>query len=220
MDHFTSLLTVVNRYVTLVICCFVVSFPISVSAQGDHVILFSSTGDTLMTRTSCYCIVKDTFTTYFNILENTSGQLRLMSVFVINEPHKTSMPCADFSLVPEDTLWKYGLYHQGLLGNMPTTFKITSRITQKIASYSDQGEKIYYRQIRHRFQMGKNTFYRTYVWDVAKKKKEPPEKPKVQKVFGSTALKKYHFVVIIKDVHFDPLTGKKRTSITHTRILN
>jgi hypothetical protein len=27
-------------------------------------------------------------------------------------------------------------------------------------------------------------------------------------------------LAFIKDVHFDPLTGKKRTSITHTRILH
>ena len=194
--------------------------PLLTFGQGDNYILLSKTGDTLITRTSCYCKTKDTLTTYFNILDNVSGNLRLISVFEIQEPGKNSIPCADFNLVPQDTLAKYGLKNLGRLGTMPQKFNIKSKVIKVDTATTDKGKFIYYRQIRHQFRIGWKTFYRSTVWDATGNKRDKIEKPKISKVYGSTDLKKYHFVVIIKNVDIDRKTGKDRTTFSHTRIIN
>lgn len=188
--------------------------------QGENYVLFSKTGDTLITRTSCYCKTKDTLTTYFNVLDNISGNLRLISVFEIREPNKNSVPCADFNLVPQDTLSKYGLTIPGKLGTYPKRFKIKSKVLAVDTATTDKGEFIYYRQIQHKFKIGWKTFYTTTVWNTSKNKDDKFEKPKIHKVFGSTNIKKYHFVVIIVNANIDKQTGKVTTNYAHTRIIN
>jgi hypothetical protein len=196
------------------------TFPIIAFGQGENYVLFSKTGDTLITRTSCYCKTKDTLTTYFNVLDNISGNLRLISVFEIREPNKNSVPCADFNLVPKDTLSKYGLTIPGKLGIYPKRFKIKSKVLAVDTATTDKGEFIYYRQIRHKFKIGWKTFYTATVCNISKNKDDKIEKPKIHKVFGSTDLKKYHFIVIIVNANIDKQTGKVTTSITHTSIIN
>ncbi len=194
--------------------------PILAIGQLDSYVLFSKTGDTLITRTSCYCKTKDTLTTYFNVLDNISGNLRLISVFEIREPNKKSIPCADFNLVPQDTLLKYGLTNPGYLGIYPKRFKIKSKVIAVDTATTDKGEFIYYRQIRHKFKIGWKTFYTSTIWNNSKGKNDKIEKPKIHKVFGSTELNKYHFIVIIVNTNIDKKTGKVTTSFTHTGIIN
>ena len=194
--------------------------PLLAFGQGDNYVLFSKTGDTLITRTSCYCKSKDTLTTYFNILDNVSGNLRPISVFEVREPGKNSIPCADFNLVPQDTLVKYGLKNLARLGTMPKRFKIKSKVLKVDTVMTDKGEFIYCRQIRHKFKIGWNTFYASTVWNTGSNKNDKIEKPKIPKVYGSGDLRKYHFVVIIVNANIDSQTGKVTTTIAHTRIIN
>lgn len=197
-----------------------VVLPILAIGQGADYILFSKTGDTLITRTSCYCKMKDTLITYFNILDNVSSNLRLISVFEIREPNKNSIPCADFNLVSSDTLSKYGLTHQGRLGVSPKRFKIKSKVIAIDTATTDKGDFIYHQQIEHQFKIGWKTFYTSTVWNILKNKDDKIEKPKIHKVFGSMDLKKYHFIVIIANATIDKQIGKVTTSFTHTRIIN
>lgn len=188
-------------------------------AQGDDYVLLSQTGDTLITRTSCYCKTKDTLTTYFNVLHNVSGKLELLSVFQVREPNKKSIPCADFKLVPQDTLSKYGLTNPGKLGTSPKRFKIKSKVLAVDTATTDKGKFVYYRKLQHTFKIGWKTFYTSTVWNASANKKAEIEKPKVHKVFGSTDLGKYYFIVIIVNAVINRQTGRETTSITHTRII-
>ena len=188
-------------------------------AQGDNYVLFSKTGDTLLTRTSCTCKTEDTLTTSFNVLKNRNGTLQLVSVFQVREPGKNGIPCADFKLVSSDTITKYGLYYPGKLGTKPKRFKIKSKVLAIDSAAADKG-KFIYRQIRHTFKVGWNKFYTTTVWTVAKAKNDKIDKPKIHKVYGSKELKKYHFIAIIVSARIDGATGKLMTTYAHTSLIN
>lgn len=196
-----------------------VVFPLISWGQGDRFVLFSRTGDTLITRTSCFCETKDTLTTYFNILDNQAGSLHLISVFTVKEPNKNSIPCADFKLVQRDTIFKYGFFHEGESGVIPKRFKIKSKIIQVDTATVDTG-KVFFRQISHKFKIKHKTFYSATVWDISNNKRDPISQPKVHKIYGSTKLKKYHFVVIIKNSEINQQTRRIGNTYTHTRIIN
>lgn len=193
---------------------------LSVIGQGDNYVLFSKTGDTLITRTSCYCKSNDTLSTYFNVLYNSYGYLKLKSVFVVREPNKNSIPCADFNLVPKDTLAKYKLENPGRLGVKPKRFKIKTKIIETDTFTSAKGEFFYYRKVRLKYKIGCKTFYKATVWDLAKTKRQKTEKPRIKQVFGSRILKKYHFVSIQVSSNIDRKTGSIKTTHSHIRILN
>lgn len=193
--------------------------PIIGFSQGDNYVLFSKSGDTLITRTSCTCKTKDTLSTSFNVLKNMNGALQLVSVFQVRESGKNGIPCADFKLVSSDTIAKYGLYYPGKLGTMPKRFKIKSKVLA-VDTATTNGKFVYYREVRHTFKIGWKSFYSTTVWTTANKRKDKIDKPKIHKVFGSKELKKYHFVAIIVSARIDLHTGKLTTTYAHTRLMN
>ena len=193
---------------------------LSASSQGDNAVLFSTCGDTVLTRTSCYCKTKDTLWSYFTVLENINGSMRLLSVFPVQEPNKNSIPCADFNLVHPDTLAKYQLYNVGFTGNKPENFNIVSKVQQLKKTKNNKGEKVYVRLIRHEFQLDKETFFTTTLFDIVKKKKAAIKAPKIKKIFAYHPLNKYFFEIITENYLLDADTGKVQTIISHEKIGN
>ena len=189
-------------------------------AQGENYILFSATGDTLMTRTSCYCKKEDTLSSYFVVLKNNQSNLSLLSVFTVEEPHKNSIPCADFKLVSSDTLSKYRLIHLGKLGVLPKRkLHITSKIVKiEFADSNLQGYR-FKRTIRHQFKIGRKTFHVEYLHDVVKDIREPIIQPRIKSVFGNRKLKRYYLMIITEDAYIHASTRKKHTTISHQKIL-
>ncbi len=119
--------------------------------QGSNAVLFSLCGDTVLTRTSCYCKTPDTLTTYFTVLENKEGYLQLISVFEVSEPGKNSIPCADFILVSPDTISKYQLYNTGFTIQNLSNYRIVSNIVYSEKTKNEKGKKVYQRRIKHEF---------------------------------------------------------------------
>lgn len=188
--------------------------------QGSNAVLFSVCGDTILTRTSCYCKTPDTLTTYFTVLENKEGYLQLISVFEVREPGKNSIPCADFKLVSPDTISKYQLYNTGFAIQNLSNYKVVSNIIHSEKTKNDKGKKVYQRLIKHEFQLDNQTFFTSTVPDVVKKKNAPIKTPRTKTIFGYRPLNKYHFELIIEKQHLDPETRKLQTIISHEKIGN
>lgn len=189
-------------------------------AQGDNYVLFSTTGDTLITRTSCYCKEKDTLTSYFVILRNVNNNLELISGFPVKEPNKNSIPCADFKLVPKDSLEKYNLKTLGKLGVYPKRkLHIKSKIVRiEVADSNSQGY-IYKRTIRHKFKIGWKTFYVETLHDLTIEKKTEIKQPRIMAVFGNAELEKYYLMIITVDEYINTATKRKHTVNNHKKIM-
>ncbi len=192
----------------------------SIFGQGDNYVLFSTTGDTLITRTSCYCQKKDTLTSYFVILKNNNSNLDLLSVFTIDEPNKNSIPCADFKLVPKDTLEKYNINRLGELGTYP---KRQLHIKSKVVKYentdiNEQGY-IFKRTIRHKFKIGWRTFHIEILHDLVNDKNDEIKQPRIIKVFGNAELKKYYIMIITEDESINSETKRKHTVNSNKEII-
>jgi hypothetical protein len=188
--------------------------------QGSNTVLFSICGDTVLTRTSCYCKTEDTLTTYFTVLENRGGNLILLSVFEIREPGKNSIPCADFKLVPPDTIAKYKLFNVGTSFANLDDYGIVSTLQSNKKTKNEKGEKVYARLIKHEFQLQNNTFFSMITPDLAEKKNEPIIQPRTQRIFGYQPLNKYHFEIIVEQNYLHPESKKTHTNITHLKIGN
>lgn len=189
-------------------------------SQGENAVLFSECGDTVLTRTSCYCKTKDTLWSTFTVLENIGGSYRLLSVFYVKEPGKISIPCADFKLVPRDTIEFYGFKNVGWKQKSLENYRIVSEIESIKKGVNNKGDKVYIRFIRHQFQLDKETFHTVTVFDVVKKKREKITIPKTKNIFGAPSLNKYHFEIIVNNQLFNAEDGSIRTIISHEKIGN
>ena len=188
--------------------------------QGNNAVLFSLCGDTVLTRTSCYCKTPDTLTTYFTVLENKEGYLQLISVFEVREPGKNSIPCADFKLVSPDTISKYQLYNTGFTIQNLSNYRIVSNIEHSEKTKNEKGKKVYQRLIKHDFQLDNQTFFTSTVPDVVKKKNAPIAPPRTKTIFGYVPINKYHFEIIVEQRYVDPISKKVQTIISHEKIGN
>jgi hypothetical protein len=192
----------------------------TLQAQGDNYVLFSGTGDTLITRTSCFCKKKDTLGSTFVVLKNEKSGLTLISVFVVEEPGKNSIPCADFALVSNDTLHKYQLYTPGKLGVYPRKkMRIKSHILFLEKAESNKEGFVYKRTIRYRFKVGLKTFHTEFLVDYTNDKHADIHPPRITKVFGNRSIDRYFLKIITESQYINPTNGKKHSINTHKNII-
>lgn len=200
---------------------FALSICATTFAQGDGYVYFSSTGDTLITRNSCYGKKKDTLSSYFVVLKNVNSNLEVISVFVVEEPNKNSIPCADFKLVSKDTLAKYGLNVLGKQGTYPNKkLHIRSKVVKLENAGSNEQGYIYKRLIRHKFKIGWKTFHVEYLHDLAATKNAEIHPPRIKSIFGNREINKYYMIIITVDENINPETQRKHTVNCHKKIIS
>lgn len=196
------------------------SCAVNVFGQGDNYVLFSTTGDTLITRTSCYGKKEDTLTSYFVILKNNQSNLELISVFTLDEPGKNSIPCANFNLVHKDTIAKYNLTILGKLGLYPKrNLHIKSKVVGlENADINNQGYLLK-RTIRHKFKTGWRTFHTEILHDLVIDKKEDVSQPRIKNIFGNSEINRYYLMIITEDEFINTDTKRKHTVNNHKKII-
>lgn len=178
-------------------------------SQGYGYALFSSTGDTVLIRTSFGRMSKpDTVSTYFNVLRKGKQNTELLSVFSIHEKddpkHSEGYACANFSSISEDTLNKYNLVHEG---EQLKPNAIPIKIKTKKLSTTDTligNVKYSIRLVEYSFLLNKTVFLKEHIREVIKSRKKKIEKPRISKVFYNVPLNKYFIKYFIKDSYFDP----------------
>lgn len=204
----------------IILISLIFGFGVSAFGQGDNYVLFSTTGDTLITRTSCYCQKKDTLTSYFVILQNNKSNLDLISVFTVDEPGKNSIPCADFNLVPKDTIAKYNLTTLGKLGSNPKRkLHIKSKVVGLEKADTNEQGYLFKRTIRHKFKIGWRTFHIETLHDLVIDKKEDIKQPRIKKVFGNLKINRYYLMIITEDESINVETKRKHTVNSHKKII-
>ena len=198
------------------------SIQTNLAAQNSHeYVLFSSTGDTVLTHTSCITGGIDTLVSTFIIQKKIGNQLEIIAMFDVYEPNKNSIPCADLQLIPKDTLRKYNLTRLGRIDLSPKKkVEVRSKVIGKeIIEYS-YGKPVYKRTIRHSFKIKNKTFYQITSHDITSDKKGEIIMPKVSEVFINSTLQKYFVTISVYDEVYNPKTEGYSSVFTLINILN
>ena len=154
------------------------------------------------------------------VLKNVESNLDLISVFTVDEPNKNSIPCADFKLVPKDTLTKYNLNTLGKLGVYPKKkLHIKSKIIQIEKADNNEEGYVFKRTIQHKFKIGWKTLHVEILNDLTFQEKDEIKQPRIKQIFGKREINKYYLIIIKVDESVNPETKKKHTIIDHKKII-
>lgn len=190
--------------------------------QGYGHVLFSSSGDTVLARTSFGNLGKNgIITTCFVINAKMANGIKKISVFTIDErktkKHDVGYACANYNAISPDTAIKYNFKFVGALKNeFIKDIKIDSKIVQKTVVKLN-GRKVRKNQVEYSFSLGEKLFLTETVWIL--KGKSKADKPRIDRVYYNPQIDKYYVVYFISDNYINKKTNSIITQNTRKEII-